>query len=89
MNHTAAATPTANPASVSNPPWWKLPIVWMVIGGPALVVVACAITVTIAFTRVDPVLDTSKGHVRSASELPAHKARNHAADPEPAVRDSQ
>jgi len=83
------ATPSGATPAVDNPPWWKLPIVWMVIGGPAIVVVACAITVTIAYTRVDPVLDTSKGHVRSAEELPAHKARNHAADPTEIVKQSQ
>jgi predicted signal transduction protein with EAL and GGDEF domain len=87
MEHTA--TPSGATPAVNNPPWWKLPIVWMVIGGPAIVVVACAITVTIAYTRVDPVLDTSQGHVRSAEELPAHKARNHAADPTEIVKQSQ
>ena len=30
----------AAPVAVDSPPWWRLPIVWMVIGGPAVVVVA-------------------------------------------------
>lgn len=64
-----------------NPPWWKLPIVWLVIGGPATVVVASLFTVGIAIKHVDPVLDTSKGRVKSAVEEPAVQARNHAASP--------
>lgn len=68
-------------SSAGNPPWWKLPIVWMVIAGPACVVVASLFTVGIAIKHVDPVLDTSKGHVRSSVEEPAVQARNHAASP--------
>jgi uncharacterized protein len=67
--------------SAGNPPWWKLPIVWLVIGGPAAVVVASLFTVGIAVKHVDPVLDTSKGHVKSVVEQPAVQARNHAASP--------
>lgn len=65
-----------------NPPWWKLPIVWLVIAGPAAVVVASIFTAGIAIKNVDPVLDTSKGHVKSSVEEPAMRARNHAASPE-------
>lgn len=72
---------TDNLAPVSNPPWWKLPIVWLVIGGPAVVVVASLFTVGIAVKHVDPVLDTSKGHVKSVEEVPAVQGRNHAASP--------
>lgn len=74
-------TTPANLPPVSNPPWWKLPIVWLVIGGPATVVVASLFTVGIAVKHVDPVLDTSKGHVKSSMEEPAVQARNHAASP--------
>jgi hypothetical protein len=70
-----------NPQPVDNPPWWKLPIVWLVIGGPAAVVVASIVTAGIAIKHVDPVLDTSKGHVKSSVEEPAMRARNHAASP--------
>ena len=64
-------------------PWWRYPIVWLVIGGPLLVVVASLITAGIAIRNVDPVLDTSAGEVTSPNEAPAVKARNHAADPAP------
>ena len=63
-----------------NTPWWRLPIVWMVIGGPAAVVVASIFTAGIAIKNVDPVLDTSKGQVKSVNDMPAIQARNHAAN---------
>ncbi len=63
-----------------NTPWWRLPIVWMVIAGPAIVVVAALSTVGIAFTHVDPVLDTSVGQVKGVIDMPAMQARNHAAN---------
>lgn len=67
---------------VDNPPWWRLPIVWMVIGGPLAVVVACGFTVSLAVRHVDPVLDTAPAQVKSVSELPAIKGRNMAASPD-------
>ena len=60
-------------------PWWKYPMVWMVIGGPAIVVVAGISTAVIAFRHVDPVLDTSKPP-DNAGELPALQGRNKAAE---------
>lgn len=62
-------------------PWWRYPIVWMVIGGPALVVVASFITMGVAIKHVDPVLDTSVGQVKAPNEKPAVQGRNHAAEP--------
>lgn len=63
-----------------NTPWWRLPIVWLVIGGPAIVVVASIVTAGIAIKHVDPVLDTSKGQVKGVNDMPAIQARNHAAN---------
>lgn len=63
-------------APVDNPPWYRLPIVWMVIGGPAIVVVAALFTVGVAVKNVDPVLDTTAAPTHK--EAPASKARNHA-----------
>jgi hypothetical protein len=57
--------------------WWRLPIVWMVIGGPALVVVASFVTLALALTHPDPVLDTPVAGGKP--EQPAMQARNHAA----------
>jgi hypothetical protein len=72
---------TGNVASVSQPPWWRLPIVWMVIAGPAIVVVASFVTLGLALTHVDPVLDTTKDQVaKTSNQAPAMLGRNHAAE---------
>lgn len=62
-------------------PWWRLPIVWMVIGGPALVVVASFVTLALALIYPDPVLRAPQAAVKSAQ--PAMQGRNHAATPGP------
>ena len=59
--------------------WWRLPMVWMVIGGPAVVVVASFATLALALAYPDPVLTTSPQ--ASKSDLPAIQGRNHAASP--------
>jgi uncharacterized protein len=69
-----AATP------IDNPPWWRLPIVWMVIAGPAAVVVAGFATLAIAIRNPDPVYTPVKA--QTAAEQPAMQARNHAATPQ-------
>ncbi len=73
---TQSVTTQSSSATVDNPPWYRLPIVWMVIGGPAIVVVASLITVGVAVKNVDPVLDTTA--TPTQKEAPASKARNHA-----------
>ena len=74
-----AAPASPAPSATSSPPvqWWRVPMVWMVIGGPAIVVVASFATLTLAILNPDPVLDT--GQARNASQLPAVQGRNHAA----------
>lgn len=63
-------------------PWWRHGMVWLVIGGPAVVVVAGIATAVIAVRGADPVLLTEE---RAAfSERPAVQGRNHAATGEPA-----
>jgi hypothetical protein len=53
-------------------PWWRERTMWLVVGGPSAVVLACMATLALALLNPDPVLDT-------AAEAPALKARNHAA----------
>jgi hypothetical protein len=65
----------------SSPAWWRLPIVWMVIAGPAIVVVASFTTLALAILNPDPVLEAPQARV--AGEVPAMQARNHAASPRP------
>lgn len=78
---------TTTPATVS-PPWWRFGHVWMVIAGPALVVVASFITAYLAIVGQDPVVDDyyRKGLAinktlsdNPASLAPSKDARNHAA----------
>lgn len=63
---------TATPAP--RRPWWREPMMWLVVGGPATVVVAGIVTAVIAIRGADPVLDT-----RTAPT--AVQERNHAATP--------
>jgi uncharacterized protein len=74
----------------SQTPWWKFGHVWLVIAGPAIVVLASFITLYLAITRPDPVVTedyylkgieinkTLEGTVQDASMAPAIQARNHA-----------
>ena len=70
------ATPAPPEPTVA---WWRLPIVWLVIGGPSVVVVASFITLALAIQNPDPVLTAPA--VKSKSEQPAVQGRNHAATP--------
>ncbi len=46
-----------NANTLSHPaPWWKFGHVWLVVAGPAIVVVASFITLYLAITRPDPVV---------------------------------
>lgn len=73
---------SANESPSSPPvPWWRVPMVWLVVGGPLVVVVASFATLAIAIANPDPVLDTSAR--APAAEQPAVQARNHAATPRP------
>ncbi len=49
-------------------PWYRYPMVWLVIGGPAIVVVAGIVTAVIAYRGADPV-------VTVPGALPAKSAR--------------
>ncbi len=77
-------------------PWWRVGPMWLVVGGPLLVVVAAIATAVIAVNGADPVLDKRayqqtlqqarqlQGTEREAALIklqPAHQARNHAASP--------
>jgi hypothetical protein len=73
------ASKAVAPEPEASPAWWRLPIVWMVIGGPAIVVVASFTTLALAILNPDPVLEAPRAQV--AGEVPAEQARNHAAAP--------
>ena len=75
-------------------PWWKYGYVWLVISGPAIVVVAALATAWIAVTHPDALV--AEDYYRRGVEinkslaaqdkalLPALQGRNHAASPAPA-----
>jgi uncharacterized protein len=70
-------------------PWWKFGHVWLVIAGPAVVVVAAFFTLFLALRWPDPVvaddyyrqgIEINKTlEANSVSLAPAIQARNHAA----------
>lgn len=73
-------------------PWWRHPLMWMVVGGPAVVVVAAIATAWIALSDPDPVIEPD--YYRKGMEInrtleaqralaPAQQGRNHAATPTP------
>jgi hypothetical protein len=67
----------------AQPPWWRIGMVWLVVGGPLAVVVASFITLAIAVSGAEEVL-TQPTRVNSADDaarLPAVQGRNHAATP--------
>ena len=84
-----------NPAKKTDKPaaWWKFGHVWLLIAGPAAVIVAGGVTVYLALSRPDPVvaedyyrqgIEINKtlaagGNGGTAGLAPAVQARNHAA----------
>ncbi len=69
-------------------PWWNFGYVWLIISGPLIVVIASFITLYLAISRPDAVIDD---YYRKGMEInktldaqrdamaPALQARNHAA----------
>ena len=67
-------------------PWWKYGFVWLILSGPIVVIIASFITLSLAISTPDPVVDDyyNKGininkTLENASLAPAGQARNHAA----------
>jgi hypothetical protein len=80
-----------SPADSHPAPWWRFPMVWFVLAGPALVVVAASVTAAVAFARADVVIvETPAPSVRAndhaAPTAPALQASKHAAAPAPEPR---
>ncbi len=91
-------TATASSEHPSKPvAWWRVPHMWLVVGGPLVVVVAAIATAVIAVRGADPVLnkeDFERDLKAATAKLdgqakvdalitlqPANQARNHAASP--------
>jgi len=88
---------SSNKSDLASPPWWKFGYVWLILAGPAVVVVAGFYTLWLAIKTPDPVV--SQDYYRQGVEinktlvekslLPALTGRNHAmtpADEQPAPR---
>ena len=78
------------PAEAPSGPWWKYGHMWMVVGGPLIVVIAAFVTLWLAIRTPDPVYtDANDLRVRGSVTVqpadqhgdltPAMQARNHAA----------
>jgi len=74
----------------SKQPWWKEPTMWLVVGGPTIVVIASFVTLGLALKFPDAVIEdrgqgadagqtAAEAKVPGAALAPAMKARNHAA----------
>jgi hypothetical protein len=53
--------------------WWRVPMVWLVWGGPAAVVVASLATGVIAWKHIDPVVEHDTGAYSSTAHVPAEE----------------
>jgi hypothetical protein len=70
--------------------WWSYGHVWLVIAGPAVVVVAALLTAVIAVRGADPLvsseyyrrgMEINQQLARERAMVPAQQGRNHAATP--------
>ena len=77
-------------AKEDSAPWWRYGHVWLLISGPAAVVLAGLVTVWIAVRSPDPVvaqdyyrrgLEINQTLARQKALMPAMQGRNHAATP--------
>jgi len=83
--------PTTVPRPSDMQPWWKIGYVWLLIAGPAIVIIAGFVTLWVAIRMPDPVIDEdyyqhgleiNKTLAQPEKSLaPALKARNHVITP--------
>lgn len=67
-------------------PWWRYGMVWLVLAGPAVVVMAGLVTAWLAMNGADTLVSTDyyrRGIEINKTLLPAVQGRNHAATPVP------
>ena len=85
------ATTDMSPSHITSAPWWRHGHVWLVISGPAIVVVAGFITPRHANRTPDPVVDENYYQAgininktlaeRQRALTPAMQGRNHSMTP--------
>ena len=64
MSTVAPAPAMANAAAPVPQRWYREPYVWLLVGGPLVVVLASVVTVTLAIRNPDPVLQPPKPTVK-------------------------
>lgn len=78
---------TTSALSPETTPWWRVGMVWLVVGGPLTVVVAAIVTAVIAIRGADIIVTDVPTTVPQAGQVeaqtPAIAARNHAATAAP------
>lgn len=89
--------PATQAATSPAAPWWRHGLVWMIIAGPATVVVAGIATIVLAVRQPDPLVaedyyrrgieinKTLAAQEEAKALLPALQGRNHAVSPAPAA----
>jgi hypothetical protein len=85
------ATNEPSPTPTTSAPWWRYGHVWLVISGPAIVVVAGFVTLWLAVRTPDPVVDENYYQAgininktlaeRQRALTPAMQGRNHSMTP--------
>jgi hypothetical protein len=82
---TTQTTQSSDRAEPTPLPWWRVGMVWLVVGGPLTVVVAGLVTAAIAVDGAEEVLTRPAPGVRAkdAHLMPAMQGRNHVATPKP------
>ncbi|MED5622423.1 hypothetical protein [Ideonella sp. BN130291] len=72
------------PPSAAPTPWWRVKVMWLVLGGPVSVVLACAVTAVFIWhgsdrSVMDSIAPVVKPRPVATADAPALQARNHAA----------
>lgn len=70
MTYASKKNPSFSSRAESSASWWRTPWMWLVVGGPAMVVVAGFITLAIAIAGSDPVVGGAGAppvHLRQAT----------------------
>lgn len=75
----------------NNTPWWRERMVWLVIGAPAVSIIASMVVIYLAVSTSDGELPGSaKGPLvespRNRAEMPAQTGRNHLTTPDADLR---
>lgn len=70
MSTTAPPPAMSNTSGPKGQRWYKEPYVWLIVGGPLVVVLASVATITLAIRNPDPVLQQPKPTVKVESMAP-------------------